>query len=106
MRILMCFDLYEAITSPDITLHTEVRDKNNITALHYVCENGNKELVQYLVEELKCDVGEFVGACLHMTACDNQGLSTGKQNNQSPQGGGVRWVGQWEGTATCYHVSC
>ena len=33
---------------------------------------GSKELVQYLVEDLKCDVGEFVGACLHMTACDNR----------------------------------
>ena len=49
-------------------------DKDNLTALHYACVNGNKELIQYLVEELKCDVGEFVGACLHMTACDNQGF--------------------------------
>ena len=48
-------------TSPDITLHTEVRDKNNVTPLLYACEYGNKELVQYLVGELKCDVGEFVG---------------------------------------------
>ena len=48
-------------TSPDITLHTEVRDKDNFTPLLYACEYGNKELVQYLVGELKCDVGEFVG---------------------------------------------
>ena len=75
----MCFYLHEAITSPDITLHTDVGDINNLTALHYACVNGNKELIQYLVEELKCDVGEFVGACLHRTACDNQGLLTGKQ---------------------------
>ena len=77
--ILMCFDLHKAITSPDITLHTDVRDIKNLTALHYACANGNKELIQYLVEELKCDVGEFVGACLRMTACDNQGLFTSKQ---------------------------
>ena len=77
-------------TSPDISLHTDVRDVKKLTPIHKACINGNKELVQYLVEELKCDVGEFVGACLHMTACDNQGLFTGNQNNQSPQGGGVR----------------
>ena len=60
-------------------MHTDVGDIYNANALHHACGNGNKELVQYLVEELKCDVGEFVGACLHMTACDNQGLFTGKQ---------------------------
>ena len=54
-------------------------DINNATALHHASVNGNKELIQYLVEELKCDVGEFVGACLRMTACDNQGLFTVKQ---------------------------
>ena len=49
------------IHSPDITLHTDVRDKNNVTPLLYACKFGNKELVQYLAGELKCDVGEFVG---------------------------------------------
>ena len=65
---------------------------------------GSKELVQYLVEDLNCDVGEFVGACSHITACENQGIFN--KINQSPQGGGVRWVGQWEGTETCYHDNC
>ena len=51
-----------------------MKDSYNATLLHYACAGGNKEIVQYLVEELKFDVGEFVGACLHMTACDNQGL--------------------------------
>ena len=82
-------------------------DKDNATPLHHACIKGNKELIQYLVEELKCDVGEFVGVCLHMTACDNQGLIYSQTKITSHhKGGGVRWVGQWEGTATCYHVGC
>ena len=48
--------------SPHLTSHyTDVGDKDNVTPLLYACNYGNKELVQYLVEELKCDVGEFVG---------------------------------------------
>ena len=43
-----------------VTLHTEVRDKNNMTPLHSACRWGNKEAVQYLVEVVKCDVGESV----------------------------------------------
>ena len=38
-----------------------MRTTKNETILHKACVGGNKELVQYLVEELKCDVGEFVG---------------------------------------------
>ena len=40
--------------------HTDVRDKDkdNQTPLHYACEGGHVQLVKYLVEELKCDVGE------------------------------------------------
>ena len=62
-----------------------MRDISNSTALHYASDNENKEVIQYLVEDLKCDVGEFVGACLHMTACENVYLQSNK-NNQSPQG--------------------
>ena len=40
---------------------TDVRDGYNNTPLLSACMGGNKELVQYLVEEVKCDVGEFVG---------------------------------------------
>ena len=40
--------------------HTDVRGKDNATALHYTCAGGNKETVQYLVEKLKCDIGECV----------------------------------------------
>ena len=36
---------------------TDVRDKDNKTPLHFACETGSKDLVQYLVEEAKCDVG-------------------------------------------------
>ena len=41
-----------------VTLHTDVRDKYNRTPLHTSCLNGRKEIVQYLVEVVKCDVGE------------------------------------------------
>ena len=46
-----------------IVLHKDMRDKANLTALHCACLDGRKELVQYFVEELKCDVGEIIGAC-------------------------------------------
>ncbi len=38
---------------------TDVRDKDNRTPLHWACEGGSKDVVQYLVEELKMDVGEI-----------------------------------------------
>ncbi len=38
---------------------TDVRDENNMTLLHWACFGGNKDVVQYLVEELKMDVGEI-----------------------------------------------
>ncbi len=39
---------------------TDVRDKNNMTLLHLACEGESKDMVQYLVEELKMDVGEII----------------------------------------------
>ena len=38
---------------------TDVRDNYNMTPLHWACVRGSKDLVQYLVEELKMDVGEI-----------------------------------------------
>ena len=43
------------------SLHTDARSNKNETVLHSACAGGSQELVQYLVEDLKCDVGEFVG---------------------------------------------
>ena len=40
-------------------LHTDARDEGNWTPLHYACGGGNIEVVQYLIQDLKCDVGEF-----------------------------------------------
>ena len=37
-----------------------MRDKNNKTPLHYAYVGGSKDVVQYLVEELKIDVGEII----------------------------------------------
>ena len=41
-----------------ISPHTDVRDKDNWTPLHNACVNGHIQVVQYLVEVLKVDVGE------------------------------------------------
>ena len=37
---------------------TDVRDRNDDSLIHFACEGGHKEIVQYLIETLKCDVGE------------------------------------------------
>ena len=39
---------------------TDVRDKDNKTPLHWACEGGSIDVVQYLVEERKMDVGEII----------------------------------------------
>ena len=40
---------------------TDVRDKDNKTALYWACEGRSKlDVVQYLVEERKMDVGEII----------------------------------------------
>ena len=44
---------------------TDVRAQDDMTPLLCACMGGNKELVQYLVEEIKCDVGEFVGGYIN-----------------------------------------
>ena len=41
-----------------ISRHTDVRNKWNRTPLHDACEEGHIQVVQYLVEVLKVDVGE------------------------------------------------
>ena len=40
--------------------YTDVRDRNADSLIHFACEGGHKEIVQYLVETLKCDVGKKV----------------------------------------------
>ncbi len=42
----------------ELSSTTDVRDKDNWTPLHTACVGGRKDVVQYLVEELKMDVGE------------------------------------------------
>ena len=48
-----------------VTLHTDVKEMDNMTPLHLACERGHKEVVQYLVEEAKCDVGESIVIARH-----------------------------------------
>ena len=39
-----------------------MRDKTNRTILHDACYGGHLPVVRYLVEDVKCDVGESVSA--------------------------------------------
>ncbi len=45
---------YSDVISP----HTDVRDKVNLTPLHRACVGGSIQVVKYLVEVLKVDVGK------------------------------------------------
>ncbi len=38
-----------------------MRDKYKFTPLHCACGGGSKDVVQYLVEKRKMDVGEIIG---------------------------------------------
>ena len=40
--------------------HTEVRDNDNETPLHIACLFGHTEVVKFLVEEAKCNIGELI----------------------------------------------
>ncbi len=53
------YNVVLVLTSLNTQHTTDVRDKDNKTPLHCACEGGSKDVVQYLVEEVKCDVGEF-----------------------------------------------
>ncbi len=52
---------------------TDVRDKDNMTPLHYACLVGRKDVVQHLLEEGKTDVGEInfivLLICLLLPSC-------------------------------------
>ena len=45
---------YSEVISP----HTDVRDVWDRTPLHHACIDGHIQVVQYLVEVLKVDVGK------------------------------------------------
>ncbi len=51
---------YKVYSNISLTIepHTDVRNKYNRTPLHKACEEGHIQLVKYLVEEGRCDVGE------------------------------------------------
>ena len=46
-----------------------MKDKDNWTPLHSACRRGSKEVVQYLVEEQKCDVGELIQGIVNGVVC-------------------------------------
>ena len=50
----------EFMNSLSCTPHTDVRDKDNQTPLHIACNSGSIEVVRYLVEERKRDIGELL----------------------------------------------
>ena len=35
-----------------------MRDRDDDSLIHFACEGGHKEIVQYLIETLKCDAGK------------------------------------------------
>ncbi len=43
----------------ELCFTTDVRDKDNRGPLHWACNGGSKDVVQYLVEKRKMDVGEI-----------------------------------------------
>ncbi len=47
-------------TCYEVSPHTDVRDKDNRTPLHWACMGGSLKVVQYLVEDLKWDIGECI----------------------------------------------
>ena len=40
------------------TSHIDVMDNNHQTVLHHACKGGNIEVIQYLVLQLKSDIGK------------------------------------------------
>ena len=52
--------LSDSLCTLPCTLHIDVRNKDNVTPLHFACVGGNKEIVEYILQKLKVDVGEFV----------------------------------------------
>ncbi len=58
--LLYCsHNYYYVVSIVELCCTTDVRDKDNWTPLHLACWSGSKDVVQYLVEELKMDVGEI-----------------------------------------------
>ena len=41
-------------------IHTDVKDKDDQTPVHLASKNGKKDILVYLVEEMKCDIGELL----------------------------------------------
>ena len=60
---LACYQGYLEIAKTLVT-HGARTDKDggwrniNMTPLHYACWGGDKEMVQYLIQELKCSTGK------------------------------------------------
>ncbi len=42
-----------------MVLCADARDDDNWTPLHNACYLGHKDVVQYLVENAKCDISEY-----------------------------------------------
>ena len=40
-------------------IYAEVREKVGKTPLHFACENGHLEVIQYLVENLQIDISKL-----------------------------------------------
>ena len=49
---------------------TDVKDKYNMSPLHWACMTGKKGVVEYLVEKANCDISEC--SLLYIKLCDKQ----------------------------------
>ena len=50
-----------------LCIHAVVRDDLENSLLHFACWGGHMKVILYLIEEMKCDVGEY--SCL--SRCDS-----------------------------------
>ena len=67
--ILSLYNVWLLILN-SLDFDSDVRDNEGKTLLHVACSHGNEGVVQYLVEEVKCDVGESsCSASGHCTYC-------------------------------------
>ena len=61
--MFLIFFIYTNLRLIYMYCNTDVLDKDCWTPIHYACDGGNKELVQYLVENILFDAGKLRCIC-------------------------------------------
>lgn len=52
-----------------VCIYTDSRDEDDEAPIHRACIDGDKDVVQYLIEEAKCDMGEYPKSCTTDQRC-------------------------------------